>query len=208
MTRRSRDSLKLSVLARTFGWINKGKAVLGMSGVTKHLWRAIDLRLSEILQLDFWIGLAGAGGAVTASILAPAALLNTLSVASQVMGVVLGAVVAGVSIQAAFFDQEFLRKIRAINRDPVSYLAPFLFTAVLGVIAMLGMLVLATLTPATKPPVLATIGGLTGFLTVWALASVLPCMATLVQFIGLKMDALDVPDDIDVQINPKGSTQG
>lgn len=179
-----------------------------MSGVTKHLWGAIKLRPSEILQLDFWVGLAGGAGAVTASILAPAAFLNTLSVASQVMGVVVGAVVAGVSIQAAFFDQAFLRKIRAINRDPVRYLAPFLFTAVLGVIAMLGMLVLATLTPETMPPVLATIGGLTGFLTVWALASVLPCLATLVQFIGLKVDALDLPDDIDFQIKPEGSVQG
>lgn len=174
-----------------------------MASVTRHLWRAIDLKLSEILQLDFLIGLFGGAGAVTAALLAPAALLNTLGVASQVMGVVVGAVIAGVSIQAAFFDQSFLRKLRAIGRDPVRYLAPFLFTAVLGVVAMLGMLVLSTLTATTRVPVLAVIGGLTGFLTVWALASVLPCLATLVQFIGLKMDALDVPDDIDIQIRPK-----
>ena len=178
-----------------------------MASVTRHLWRAIDLKVSEILQVDFLVGLAGGAGAVTAAIVAPAALLGTLGVASQVMGVVVGAVIAGVSIQAAFFDQSFLRKLRAIGRDPVVYLAPFLFTAVLGVVAMIGMLVLATLTATTRPPVLPVVGGITGFLTVWALASVLPCLATLVQFIGLKMDALDVPDDIDIQIKPKRSAQ-
>ena len=182
--------------------------VTRVASVTRHLWRAIDLKLSELLQLDLWIGLAGCAGAVTAALVAPTALLSTLGVASQVMGIVVGAVIAGVSIQAAFFDQAFLRKLRAINRDPVAYLAPFLFTAVIGVAAMLGMLVLSALTASTIPAVLAIIGGLTGLLTVWALASILPCLATLVQFIGLKMDALDVPDDIDVQIRPKRAAGG
>ncbi|GGB81337.1 hypothetical protein GCM10011314_21180 [Knoellia flava] len=179
-----------------------------MASVTRHLWRAIDLKLSEILQFDLWVGVAGGAGAVAAALVAPSALLNTLGVASQVMGIVVGAVIAGVSIQAAFFDQAFLRKLRAISRDPVSYLAPFLFTAVLGVAAMIGMLVLSALTPTTIPAVLATIGGITGLLTVWALASILPCLATLVQFIGLKVAALDVPDDIDVQIKPKRAAEG
>jgi hypothetical protein len=39
------------------------------------------------------------------------------------------------------------------------------------------------------------IGGITGFFFVWAVISLLYCLATLVQFVGLKVDALEVPDN-------------
>ena len=37
-------------------------------------------------------------------------------------------------------DQVFLRKLKAINKEPIRYLAPFIFTAVLGVSAALAVL--------------------------------------------------------------------
>lgn len=167
-------------------------------GIQRHLWRALDLKLSELLQIDFLLGLAGAAGAVTLALETPAALLRAVTVGGSIVGVIVGAVIAGVAVQAAFLDQAFLRKLRAINREPVAYLAPFLFTAVLGVIAMLAIVSLSTLSTKSPEGLLAALGGITGFFTVWSIASLIPCLATLVQFIGLKMDALDVPDDIDV----------
>jgi hypothetical protein len=172
--------------------------VVAKGGGLRHLWGALDLKLSELLQVDFFLGLLGGSASLTLALVAPDALLRGVAIAAGLVGVILGAVIAGVSIQAAFFDQAFLRKLRAIGREPVYYLAPFLFTVVIGVAAMLGLLVLAVLTPAAHPAVLGVAGGVTGFAVVWTIASLLPCLATLVQFIGLKMDALDVPDDIDI----------
>jgi hypothetical protein len=115
-----------------------------------------------------------------------------------VVGVVVGAVIAGISFQAAFMDQAFLRKLRAIDRDPVHYLAPFLFTALLGVVSMLLLIVLSALSPTAPRLAYALTAPPAGMLTAWTIASLIPGLSTLVQFVGLKMDALDVPDDIDV----------
>ena len=83
-------------------------------------------------------------------------------------------------MQAAFFDRAFLRKLPAIGRDPVSYLAPFLFTATIGVFAMLGLLVLAALPSAAPAAALGPVAGVTGLFAVWTLVSLLPCLSTLV----------------------------
>ena len=162
----------------------------------RHLWEALDFSLSEVLRLDFVVGLVGGGAAVWLALSRPAALQPVAGVAVGVVGVIIGAVIAGLSVQAAFLDQAFLRKVVAIGRDPVRYLAPFLFTAVIGVLAMLLLITLASLTPSVNKAVLGTVAGLTGFFTVWTVVSLLPGLATLIQFVGLKVDALDVPDDI------------
>ncbi len=171
-------------------------------GVLTHLWSALDFRMSEVLQADFVLGLAGGAGAVALAIVTPAALLRAVAIAAGLVGVIIGTVIAGVAVQTAFMDQAFLRKIRAIGREPVRYLAPFLFTAVIGVFAMLGLIALSTLSQRSAPAVLGVIGGLTGFLAVWTTTSLLSCLATLVQFMNLKMDALDVPDNIDLPNRP------
>jgi len=162
----------------------------------RHLWKALDFKMSEVFQVDLFIGLAGGGFALFLALEHPNLLLGAVSVSAGLVGVIIGAVVAGVSVQAAFFDQAFLRKLRAINRDPVRYVAPFLFTATLGIFAMLGLLCMAAMTPSINPIILAIVGSLTALLTFWTIASLLPCLSVLVQFIWLKVDALDVPDDI------------
>lgn len=173
--------------------MSKGKRVMG------HLWDALrGISLGELLQIDFWISLAGGVGALVLALNAPEQILGAVSVAAGVVGVVIGAVIAGVAIQVAFLDQSFLRKLRAIHRDPIDYLAPFLFTVVIGVFAMLGLLVLATLSPSTPIAVIASVGTFVGFFSTWTVASLLPGMATLVQFVGLRQDALDAPDDVDI----------
>lgn len=169
-----------------------------MAKLVGPLWDALDFKLSEILRYDLFIGVVGAGAGITLAVVNPDALMRTVPVTASLVGVVIGAVLAGVAVQAAFMDQVFLRKIRAINRDPVRYLAPFLFTGAAGVVAMLLMVVMAAMSKDTNVAVLAITGGLTGGACTWSLASVLPCLSTMVQFLGLKMDALDVPDDIDV----------
>lgn len=42
---------------------------------------------------------------------------------------------------------------------------------------------------------LAILGFAASFLSVWAIASLLPCLSMVVQFMGLKIDALGVPDN-------------
>jgi hypothetical protein len=170
-------------------------------GLLGPLWKALHFEPSEILRVDLFLGIAGAGGAVGMALVAPAALLRGVPVAAGLIGVIIGAVIASVAVQTAFMDQAFLRKLKAIRREPVRYLAPFLFTAVISIFAMLGLIVLSTLSDKSDLVLLSVVGGLTGLFLIWAVASLLYCLATLVQFVGLKMDAVDVPDDIDVPDN-------
>jgi hypothetical protein len=156
-----------------------------------HLWKALDFKLSEVLRLDFWLGLAAGGGAAAVAVIAPDAIIRSVAVASGLVGVIIGAVIAGVAVQAAFMDQTFLQKIRAIGRDPVRYLAPFMFTAVIGIFAMFGLILLSALSAKSPQVLLGISAGATGFFAVWTIASLLYCLTTLVQFMGLKMDALD-----------------
>jgi hypothetical protein len=169
-------------------------------GVMRHLWDALrQLSLGEVLQIDFWIGLAGGIGGLVLGLRYPTQLIEAVSVIAGVVGVVIGAVIAGVAIQSAFLDQSFLRKLRAIGKDPVDYLTPFLFTTVIGVFALLALLILSVVTPTANTAALATLGAIGGLFTCWAVASLLPGMATLIQFVGLRQDAIDVPDDIDIR---------
>jgi hypothetical protein len=174
-------------------------------GVMRHLWDALrQMSLGEILQIDFFIGLGGLVGGLVLGLKYPERLVGAVSVTAAVVGVIIGAVIAGVAIQSAFLDQSFLRKLRAINRDPVSYLTPFLFTSVIGVFALLGLLVLSTVSPKAPTAVLATLGAVVGLFSFWTVASLLPGMATLIQFVGLRQDAIDIPDDVDIK--PKRQT--
>jgi len=170
------------------------------SGVTRHLWAAIrKMHFGDILQIDLFIGFAGGAGGLVLGLMYPDRLVDAVGVTAGVVGVVIGAVIAGVAIQSAFLDQSFLRKLRAIGRDPVEYLTPFIFTTAIGVFALLGLLVLSAMSPTANKATLATLGALVGFFSFWAVASLLPGMATLIQFVGLRQDAIDVPDDVDIK---------
>jgi hypothetical protein len=160
-----------------------------------HLWDAINFKLSEIMRADFCLGLAAGGGAAALAVIAPSAALKGVAVASGLIGVIIGTVIAGVSVQAAFMDQAFLQKLKEIDREPVRYLAPFIFTAVIGVFSMLGLIVLSVLSVNSSAVLLGIVTGITGFFTVWSIVSLLYCLSTLVQFMGLKMDALPTSEE-------------
>jgi hypothetical protein len=162
----------------------------------KHFWLATDFRLSEVFRFDLYWALAGGFGGLATALVTPAAMVRAVPVAAGLVGVVVGAVVAGIAVQTAFMDQAFLRKIAAIGRDPARYTAPFLFTAAVGIFSMLSLLVMGTMSASSPQAVLVTVSFVSSFLTVWTMSSLLQGLATLVQFIHLKVDALDVPDDI------------
>jgi len=155
---------------------------------------ALDLRLSQILRLDLLVGLIGGGGAIWVCLNDVEALGRLIPIAATVIGIVIGAVLAGIAILASYMDQQFLRKLREIGREPVRYLRPFLFTALLGVSSSLLLLALAVLPNHVDAWVLASVGGLTGTAVWWTIASVIADLDVLVQFIGLQFDASNVPD--------------
>ncbi len=158
------------------------------------LFQALNFRASDVLRFDLLIGLLGCGGGIWLALASPKTLARVLPLAATIVGIVIGAVLAGVAVLAAFLDQSFLRKLRAINREPVRYLSPFLFTATLGVLAALFVLAVVALPKSTPTWVLATGAGVTGLFTFWTIASVIPNLNTLVQFVGLQYDASDVPE--------------
>ncbi|WP_422734862.1 hypothetical protein ACN26Y_15185 [Micromonospora sp. WMMD558] len=166
------------------------------SQINRHLWAALDFKLSELLRVDLGVGVAFGVAALALSFTYPDAVLRAAPGAIGVVGVIVGAVIAGISFQAAFMDQAFLRKLRAIESEPVYYLAPFLFTSVLGVVSMLALITLSAVSPKAPEALIALVSTPTALITAWTIASLIPGLATLVQFVGLKMDALDVPDDI------------
>jgi hypothetical protein len=155
---------------------------------------AFNFTMREVLRYDFFLALLGGSGGAWLALSSPQTLAKEIPLAATVVGIVVGAVVAGMAVLAVFLDQAFLRKLRAIGREPVRYIGPFLFTAALGVVASLLLLLLTGL-PATTPEwLLALVSGLAGFTVTWTLASVLPNLSLLVQFIGLQFDAADIPD--------------
>lgn len=148
---------------------------------------------SNFLGYDFWLSLGGTAGGIALAIASPGTLSRVIPVAAAVVGVVIGAVVAGVAVLAAFLDQAFLTKLKQINRQPIRYMRPFLFTASLGVVALILLLVLISLPASTPTWLVAVLGGLAGTATIWTLTSVLPCLDMLVQFVGLRFIAADAP---------------
>lgn len=162
----------------------------------EHLRDAFDFRLSELVGLDLLAGAAGGAAGACAGYFAPGSLAAGAGAAATLVGVTIGATVAGVALLGSFLDQEFLRKLRLIDADPVRPMTPFLFTAALGVVAALLLLCLAFL-PGTAPrPVLPVAAGLAGFASFWCLASLIPALDTLVQFVRLRDDAASLPDHV------------
>lgn len=161
---------------------------------------ALDsFRPSQIfLRYDFLIGVAGGVGGLVLALLAPERIGDLILLAGAVVGVVIGAVIAGVAVLTAFFDQSFLRKLGASGHEPVRFMRPFLFTATVGVVALLFLFVLAAL-PNKPTGVYAPMAALAGLCCVWTLVSVLPGLDMLVQFVGLQHEAAEFVDPRDVE---------
>jgi hypothetical protein len=163
--------------------------------MSKRLVAKLDHSLDEVLNYDLWLGLLGLAGGIWLALESPKTLANALPVAIGVVGVVIGTVIAGVAVIAAFLDATFIRKLRLIDKKPERYVTPFAFTAALGVVSALALLLLSGLPPSAPTWLLATTAAVAGLFTVWTIASLLPLLSVLLDFVGLKGDAADVPDE-------------
>lgn len=161
----------------------------------RNLLEMLEIRLDEVLRYDLLVAVLAAGAGVWLALEHPELAVDAAPTAAGLVGVVIGAVVAGVAILAAFMDQVFLRKLAAIGRQPTRYLAPFVFTASLGVCAALSSLALAATSPAAPSWFLAPLTALAAWFSVWTLVSLLPLFKLLMDFVGLKTDAAAIPDD-------------
>ena len=159
-----------------------------------RLLDAINVDLSELVRYDLGLAAIGAVGGGLLFGLEVDSKGAVLGVAAGFVGVVIGAVVAGVAIQGAFMDEAFLRKVREIGANPLRFLQPLMFTATIGVLASLMLIVAAALPSSTPTWLGALAGALAGHLVVWTLASLLPCLTLLADFTMLKFEASQIDD--------------
>lgn len=163
-------------------------------GMSKRLVAKLDLTLDELLRYDFGIGILGGIGGIILAVSYPKTLHSTAPIVIGLVGVVIGAAIAGMAVIAALMDGVFIRKVHAIGRRTSRYVAPFAFTALLGVCAALVLLVLVSLPTHAFEWLRITVGGLAGLFAVWTVASVLPLLSLTMDFVELKGDAANVPD--------------
>ena len=169
-------------------------------GMKKGLASKLDITLSEILSYDLLLGVCGGAGGIYLAFHSPSSLHNVEGVAVGVVGVVIGTVVAGIAVIAAFLDTQFLRKIHQIGKRAERYVSPFAFTAAIGVISSLFLVFSIALPPHAPKWLMVTSAGASGLFTVWTLASFIPLLSNLMDFVGLKGDAAEVPDDVESNI--------
>lgn len=159
------------------------------------LAESLDLNLfGEVMRWDAGVGLIGAigGGLLAASDRND--LMAVIAVVLTVVSLVVAAVISGATVLAAFMDQPFLRKLAAIGKRPGYFLAPLVFTALIGIAAAFSLLVwMAILDGPTVGVVLA--GGFSGFFACWALASLIPDLVIIAELAEIKATAAGIPDD-------------
>lgn len=149
----------------------------------------------EIDRWDLRLSLVAALGAGTWEALRPGAIAPVVPIAAGLVGVVIGAVVAGAAVVAAFLDQRFLRKLRLIGRRAERYVTPFMFTASIGVTAALLLLLLSVLPEPGWRPVNVGIAGAAVGAATWTLSSMVQNLSTLLEFIGLQTEAAGISEE-------------
>lgn len=165
-------------------------------GRERSLLRALTITIPELIRFDLLVGLAGGAGGIWLALESPQTVERTSMIASQLIGVIVGAVIAGVAVIAAFMDQPFLRKLKLIERRPQHYLEPFVVTAVLGVWAFLFLIALGAIPDSAPTWLRGGVAGVAGLFTTWSIMSLLPCLKLLLDFVGLKDDAAGVSDSM------------
>jgi cytochrome bd-type quinol oxidase subunit 2 len=156
----------------------------------------LELDLDEVLRPDFLVGLLGLAGSLWLAFANPESLHRAAPAAIGIVGVVIGAVIAGMAVVASFMDTTFLRKIHLINERAKRYVAPFAATAAIGVCAGLSLIVFVALPESAPHWFFRTMAGISGFFTFWTIASVWPLLSLALDFVELKSDAAKVPDEV------------
>lgn len=168
-----------------------------MSESPSTLWQVLDrFRPSEILGWDLLAGLLSAGGAIWAVCTGRGNHLVAVAPAAVgLAGITVTAVVASIALMVSFMSPKFLRNLATIGKEPTRYIAPFLATVMLGIVAALIGLVLASLSPTAPAGWLGAIGAGAAFFTVWAMTSLVRGLDTMVQFVRLQAESAAVPDE-------------
>ena len=168
-----------------------------MSEAPLTLWQVLDrFRLSEMFGWDFMTGLVSAGGAIAVACTGQGGRLVAIApVAVGLAGITVTAVIASIALMVSFMSPQFLRNLASIDKEPTYYIGPFLVTVTLGIAAALVGLVLAAMSPTAPAGWLAPIGAATAFFTVWAVASLIGGLNTMVQFVRLQVESAAVPED-------------
>ena len=168
-----------------------------MSEAPSTLWQVLDrFRPSEILGWDLLAGLVSAGGAIWAACTGRGdRLVAVAPVAVGLAGITVTAVVASIALMVSFMSPQFLRNLATIGREPTRYIAPFLATVMLGIVAALIGLVLAALSPTASAGWHGSVGAAAALFTVWAMASLVQGLDTMVQFVRLQAESAAVPDE-------------
>ena len=159
------------------------------------LLRKLDLGSSEILRLDLLLAVAGGLGSAWVQATYPPVITGAVSTAAGAVGVIIGAVLASVAVISAFMDKAFLERIRAIGRSPIRYVAPFVFTTMLGIVALVLLLVRMSLPPTLSRHLYEVVTGCAALFAVWTLTSMFPLLAMLIDFVDLKAAAAEVTDE-------------
>lgn len=175
---------------------NKRRRLFQPSGTLRYFSMSKGIFLRSLGQYDFLVALVLSLMLTISELLSRRVFGIILDIGLNVSGVILGIVIAGAAIQAAFMDQEFLRKVSAIGKNPVTYIMPFLFTATLTILVLL-ISILAKVAEtlfAMPAPASATATFFISLLICWAVLSLLPCLAMLAQFVQLKSAAAKTDD--------------
>lgn len=137
------------------------------------------------------MGAGTAGGALVA-VAEPAAVNGIVAAASALVGVVIGGVIAGMAILTAGLDTAFLRKLNQLPAEAEGYLAPFLATTAISIVAVVSLLVWGAVATVNNV-VSGVVGGVSGGLVLWSLSSLIPALGTMVFFVGLRQDSTGGP---------------
>ena len=157
--------------------------------------------LGEVFGWDLYVAVLFAAGAlwVATGLNQPDKLIAAAPALLAVLGVIVGSVIAALTILAAFMQPSLLRNLDAIGKGPERYLAPFVFTALIGIVGLLAGLVFSVLGVDDPNWLTATAATVSVFFCVWSLASLVRCLSMVLQFAELlKQSALiegqqDVP---------------
>lgn len=134
--------------------------------------------------------LLGSGGDCWVALAAADKAKDLIAIGAALVGVVIGGVIAGMAIQAAGLDTEFLRKLNKLDIATERYLTPFLSTTLIGVLAVAMLIVWGAVAQIQPRWIPGIAGAAAGGLALWSLASLIPALGTLVQFVGLRQEAI------------------
>lgn len=143
---------------------------------------------------EFGVAVIGGFGAAFLAYYLPSRLSSQTTFLESLDAAIMGAVIAAIAIVSAFMDESFIRKIHDIGKNPLRYVAPFMFTVLLAVVSLLTFFVNGVMPDAIPQWVRVFLGFFTVGFSIWTMMSLVANLWTFAEFIGLRSDAAEVPD--------------